>query len=88
MPGFTGLEQVDGICGSHYFEIGEEKEIIMGYSLCRVREDCNYYGVTLKEVADYIGVSRSTIYRWIDKADSQQIDALLVTIRTVSELKC
>jgi len=82
-----GLEPVDGICGIHYFEIREEKEIIMRYSLFGIQRHCENLGVTLKEVADYLKVSRSTINRWIEGHDTDMLDDLYDAAEAVSSLK-
>lgn len=44
-------------------------------------------GVTMKEIADYIKVSESTLWRWISDNNSEGIDKILETIKTIEGLK-
>ena len=44
-------------------------------------------GVTMKEIADYMKVSETTVRRWIDDHNSEKIDQILATIKEVESLK-
>lgn len=56
----------------------------------KIRTDLDNYGVTVKEVADELGISVSTFYRWCTgqhKDWREKEDLILEAIRAVSSQK-
>lgn len=59
----------------------------MKYTLFAFRQHCKNLGVTIREVADYMKVSRSTVYRKLEEHDTDMIDNLYDAAEVVSSLK-
>lgn len=62
----------------------------IGYMLCKkieIKMERQRTGITMKDVADYMNVSESTLWRWIRRNDSDKSAKILETIKTIELLK-